>query len=86
MPRILKEAGWDFILIDTEHASFGIDTVATLLHVSSAIGLPALVRVPETQRSLLSRPLDAGAMGSDPLCEMNPPCDENSYCYSHSCW
>ncbi len=62
-PRYLKEAGWDYILIDTEHASFGIETVANLLHVSSAIGLPALVRVPETQRSLLSRPLDAGAMG-----------------------
>jgi 2-keto-3-deoxy-L-rhamnonate aldolase RhmA len=62
-PRILKEAGWDYILIDTEHASFGIETVANLLHVSSAVGLPALVRVPETQRALLSRPLDAGAMG-----------------------
>jgi 2-keto-3-deoxy-L-rhamnonate aldolase RhmA len=62
-PRILQAAGWDYILIDTEHASFGIETVATLLHVSSTIGLPALVRVPETQRSLLSRPLDAGAMG-----------------------
>ncbi|HSB78197.1 MAG TPA: aldolase/citrate lyase family protein [Candidatus Methylomirabilis sp.] len=63
VPRILKEAGWDYILIDTEHASFGIDTVSTLLHVSSTIDLPALVRVPETQRSLLSRPLDAGASG-----------------------
>lgn len=62
-PRYLKEAGWDYILIDTEHASFNIETVANLLHVSSAVGLPALVRVPETQRSLLSRPLDAGAMG-----------------------
>jgi hypothetical protein len=49
--------------IDTEHASFNIETVANLLHVSSAVGLPALVRVPETRRSLLSRPLDAGATG-----------------------
>jgi 2-keto-3-deoxy-L-rhamnonate aldolase RhmA len=40
-----------------------MDTVANLLHVSSAIDLPALVRVPETQRALLSRPLDAGAVG-----------------------
>ncbi len=62
-PRIMKEAGWDYILIDTEHASLGIETVATLLSVSATIGLPALVRVPETERSLLSRPLDAGAMG-----------------------
>jgi len=62
-PRYLKEAGWDYILIDTEHASFNIETVANLLHVSSAVGLPALVRVPETQRSFLSRPLDAGAVG-----------------------
>lgn len=63
VPRIMQAAGWDYILIDTEHASFGIETVSSLLHVSSAVGLPALVRVPETQRSLLSRPLDAGALG-----------------------
>jgi 2-keto-3-deoxy-L-rhamnonate aldolase RhmA len=62
-PRYLQEAGWDFLLIDTEHASFSIETVSNLLHVSAAIGLPGLVRVPDTQRSLLSRPLDAGAMG-----------------------
>jgi 2-keto-3-deoxy-L-rhamnonate aldolase RhmA len=62
-PRYLKEAGWDYILIDTEHASFNIETVANLLHVSSAADLPTLVRVPETTRSFLSRPLDAGAMG-----------------------
>ena len=62
-PRILKQAGWDYMLIDSEHASFGIETISTLLHVSSTIGLPGLVRVPETERSLLSRPLDAGAMG-----------------------
>ena len=62
-PRILKEAGWDYILIDSEHASFGIETIGTLLQMSSVIGLPALVRVPETERSLLSRPLDAGALG-----------------------
>ena len=62
-PRILKEAGWDYILIDSEHASFGIEIISTMLQVSSTIGLPALVRVPETARSLLSRPLDAGAVG-----------------------
>ena len=59
----MKAAGWDYILIDTEHASFGMETVGNLLHVSAAVGLPAVVRVPEAQRSLLSRPLDAGAMG-----------------------
>lgn len=63
VPRIMQAAGWDYILIDMEHASFGMETVASLLHVASAVGLPALVRVPELQRSLLSRPLDAGALG-----------------------
>jgi 2-keto-3-deoxy-L-rhamnonate aldolase RhmA len=62
-PRILQAAGWDYALIDSEHASFGIESVANLLQVSASIGLPTLVRVPETQRSFLSRPLDAGAMG-----------------------
>jgi len=63
VPRIMQAAGWDYILIDTEHASFSIETVSALLSASSTVGLPALVRVPETQRSLLSRPLDAGALG-----------------------
>jgi 2-keto-3-deoxy-L-rhamnonate aldolase RhmA len=63
VPRIMQAAGWDYILIDTEHASFGMETVGNLLHVSAAAGLPAVVRVPEAQRSLLSRPLDAGALG-----------------------
>lgn len=63
VPRIMKAAGWDYILIDTEHASFSMETVGNLLHVSAAVGLPAVVRVPEVQRSLLSRPLDAGALG-----------------------
>ncbi len=62
-PRILQAAGWDYALIDSEHAGFGGETVTNLLQVSSAIGFPTLVRVPETQRSLLSRPLDAGALG-----------------------
>ena len=59
----MKAAGWDYILVDTEHARFGTETVANLLHVSATVGLPALVRVPEIQRSFLSRPLDAGALG-----------------------
>jgi 2-keto-3-deoxy-L-rhamnonate aldolase RhmA len=46
-----------------EHASFSVETVADILQVSGSIGLPTLVRPPETQRSLLSRPLDAGALG-----------------------
>jgi 2-keto-3-deoxy-L-rhamnonate aldolase RhmA len=62
-PRILQAAGWDYALIDMEHATFGIETVGNMLQVSGSIGLPTLVRTPETQRSLLSRPLDAGALG-----------------------
>lgn len=63
VPRIMKAAGWDYILVDTEHSRFGVETVANLLHVSAAVGLPAVVRVPEIRRSFLSRPLDAGALG-----------------------
>jgi 2-dehydro-3-deoxyglucarate aldolase/4-hydroxy-2-oxoheptanedioate aldolase len=63
MPRILKAAGWDYVLIDMEHASSGIESVATLLHVCNTVGLPAVVRVPEPSRSLVCRPLDAGAAG-----------------------
>ncbi len=62
-PRIMQAAGWDYILIDSEHSSFGIETVGNLLQVAAAAGIPAIVRVPEPERSLLCRPLDAGALG-----------------------
>lgn len=60
---MMGSAGFDFLFIDTEHAAYGLETVSDLCRAATAAGITPLVRVPEIQYSLLTRPLDVGAMG-----------------------
>jgi 2-keto-3-deoxy-L-rhamnonate aldolase RhmA len=59
---IAANAGAEFVIYDTEHTGWGWETIGRLLAASPPTMIP-LVRVPSTERSLLSRPLDLGAMG-----------------------
>jgi len=61
--KILSSAGFDFVLIDTEHAPFSLETVNNLVRVGRAVGLTCIVRVPDTEYHLIARTLDAGAHG-----------------------
>lgn len=63
MGRIAAEAGAEFVVYDQEHTGWGIETIRNLMATSRAADLAPMVRVPATQYHLLSRPLDAGAMG-----------------------
>jgi 4-hydroxy-2-oxoheptanedioate aldolase len=56
-------AGFDFIYIDMEHSAFSIETVGDLCYAALAANLVPIVRPPAKEPHLLSRPLDAGAMG-----------------------
>ena len=60
---IAKEAGLDFILFDCEHAAYNLETLHDLFMMSNAIGLTALLRVPQLDKESISRSLDAGAKG-----------------------
>ena len=60
---IMAGAGFDFMFIDMEHGAYTIETVADLIKVARLAGIVPLVRVSDPQYFLLSRPLDAGAMG-----------------------
>jgi len=60
---MMASAGFDFLFIDTEHSAYGLETVSDLCRGATASGMTPVVRVPEIQYSLLSRPLDVGAMG-----------------------
>lgn len=60
---IMAKAGFDFMFIDMEHGAYNIETVADLIKVARLAGIAPLVRVPDPAYFLLSRPLDAGAMG-----------------------
>ena len=59
--EIVGDAGFDFVVIDQEHAPFDRYTTDVALAIACARGLPALVRVagPETVLSVL----DGGATG-----------------------
>ncbi len=60
---LLKRAGADFILIDTEHAPLGMESVALVCTSARLAGLVPVVRVPDAEYHLIARRLDAGAQG-----------------------
>lgn len=60
---LLALAGFDFLVIDMEHAPLGTETVHELIGAARGRGVPALVRVPDRGASTISRVLDSGACG-----------------------
>jgi len=63
VPRILANAGFDFIVIDAEHGTHTIESAAALITSARASGIAPLVRVPEITRTNVLRVLEAGAGG-----------------------
>jgi 2-keto-3-deoxy-L-rhamnonate aldolase RhmA len=59
----LARAGFDFIIVDNEHAPFDLEANARLYRAAKAVGIDLLVRVPDAQYHLIARTLDAGADG-----------------------
>ncbi|MDF2958839.1 MAG: siderophore biosynthesis protein SbnG [Paenibacillus sp.] len=56
-------AGFDFIIIDTEHVQVNPETLEHMIRAAEAVELTALVRVSEAHPKEILRALDAGAMG-----------------------
>lgn len=56
-------AGFDFVIIDTEHALVNPETLENMMRAADVVGLTALVRVPDTSSGAILRALDAGADG-----------------------
>lgn len=63
LPQVLASAGFDFIYLDMEHSGFSIETVGRLCAAALARDLVPIVRPPAKDPHLLTRPLDAGALG-----------------------
>lgn len=61
--QLLKNAGFDFVIIDNEHGPFNIETIADLSRAAKYVGLTPIVRVPDLSYPFLTQPLDAGAQG-----------------------
>lgn len=61
--EMLALAGLDFVTIDTEHAPLNLETVYRLIAHAQALGLSALVRMPDQDTDDYQRLLDSGADG-----------------------
>ncbi len=61
--RMLKAAGFDFVIFDTEHSWYGVETVTNFIRNARDIGLLVIVRAPAFQGHWLARYLDLGADG-----------------------
>jgi len=60
---MLANTQFDFVLFDTEHTRFSIETIGGMIRYARGAGLPAFVRVPRGQYDQMSRIMDAGADG-----------------------
>jgi len=63
MVEITAQTGFDFIFIDNEHGSWGIETNAHLVRAAESFGCIPLIRVPNIDETAIKHALDIGAAG-----------------------
>jgi 4-hydroxy-2-oxoheptanedioate aldolase len=56
-------AGFDFIILDTEHGPNGIETVQNLIRAAQLSQMAPIVRVPSGDYEMIGKALDVGAAG-----------------------
>lgn len=56
-------AGFDFVIIDTEHGPISVETAQNLIRAAEIAEITPIVRVRENNSSLILRALDVGAQG-----------------------
>lgn len=61
--EMLGYAGYDFVVLDLEHAGPNPETLENLIRAAECCGVTPLVRVPGAQPDIILRVLDAGAHG-----------------------
>jgi 2-dehydro-3-deoxyglucarate aldolase/4-hydroxy-2-oxoheptanedioate aldolase len=60
---MLAAAGMDFLMVDTEHCAFGVESIQSIMRSARSAGLVPLARVTQNQYPFIARILDIGAMG-----------------------
>ena len=60
LPKVLAVCGFDFIVIDCEHGSFTTRETADMIASARAIGLPAMIRIPELRREHVLKGMEMG--------------------------
>ena len=70
--KIVKQTGYDMLMIETEHVLHDEYTLTNFVISARDNGLSPIITVPTTDRMLVSRLLDAGALGIN-LCHAETP-------------
>ena len=60
---VLAAAGFDFLVVDTEHGSADTESLQRISRAARSAGIAPLVRVADITYALIARTLDAGALG-----------------------
>ena len=63
MVEITAQTGFQFVFIDTEHGSWGIESNAHLVRAAESFGSVPLIRVPVIEENAIKHALDVGAAG-----------------------
>jgi 2-dehydro-3-deoxyglucarate aldolase/4-hydroxy-2-oxoheptanedioate aldolase len=61
--QVLADSGFGIVLIDMEHGTYSMDQVRHLIDAGRLAEIAAIVRVPLSDRAVVSRALDGGAAG-----------------------
>ena len=56
-------AGYDYVVLDAEHGALDVGALTHLIRAADAVGIAAMVRVPDCNAAFIQRVLDAGADG-----------------------
>jgi 4-hydroxy-2-oxoheptanedioate aldolase len=59
--ELAAQSGMEFIIVDMEHGSFGIDVAVNMIRATECGGASAMVRVPDASPAGILKVLDAGA-------------------------
>lgn len=60
---VIALAGFDFAVVDYEHSQMGSGELLATIRSARSAPLPIVVRIPEVDRGLINRLLEAGAVG-----------------------
>ena len=61
--EIAAASGFDFVILDMEHGSFGIESLVELIRGVQVAGATPIVRLPDDSETGILKALDAGATG-----------------------
>lgn len=63
LPVLLKECGFDYFIVDTEHGGFDYSILSSLMITAKLCKIQCIIRLPDNSRREITRMMDMGASG-----------------------